>query len=336
MFKFYLTQSDWNDATSFYVGIIEEAVKHIGEEVTRVDNADSVTTDDYVVTINPKSFYAAYKKNPKSLINWFQGILPEESWFANIPKWKQVCAFIYYRMLESFELKHSSLNFFVSNTMKEHYSEVYNYKKDNYVVMPCFNQLLQENAFSPEKYEQPTFVYTGNLSKWQCFIPMVKLFKSIKQDLPSATLAIYTQDQKQAQAILDECDVEATIRYVPYQQLSEEIKQYKYGFILREDVEVNRVATPTKMNSYLSCGIIPVYTDVVGGYKENLSQLKFAVPLKPGSNEGIEKLYELENKVIDYREVFQEYKSIFDKYYNVEDYVSLIAFSLKNHIIKSI
>ena len=336
MFKFFLTKSDWNDATSFYVGIIEEAVKHIGEGVTRIDNVDSITTGDYVVTINPKSFYAASKKKPRALINWFQGILPEESWFANIPKWKQVGAFIYYRMLESYELKHSSLNFFVSNTMRAHYSKVYNYNKDNFVIMPCFNQLLQENAFDQQKYEQPSFVYTGNLSKWQCFIPMVLLFKEIKQNLPLATLAIYTQDQNQAKEILDKYEVEATIRYVPYQQLSEEIKQYKYGFILREDVEVNRVATPTKMNSYLSCGIIPVYTDVVGGYKENLSQLRYAVPLKPGSNEGIEKLYELENKVIDSKDVYQEYKSIFEKYYCVEDYVSIIASSLNNHIIKSI
>lgn len=332
MFKFYLTKSDRNDATSYYVGIIEKAVKLMGEEISYIEDADSVTSDDYVLTINPKTFYAASKKKPKALINWFQGVLPEESWFANIPKWKQIAAFIYYRILERYALKHSSLNFFVSNTMREHYERVYNYKKNNYFIMPCFNQLLQESAFSEEKFGNPSFVYTGNLSKWQCFIPMVKLFKDIKQHLPSATLAIYTQDQDDAKNILSIYGVEATIRYVPYQQLAEEIKQYKYGFILREDVVVNRVATPTKMNSYLSCGIIPIYTDVIGGYKENLGNMKYAIPLKPNSNEGIDKLYKLENGPINSVEILEEYKTVFERYYNEGDYVKGIAASLRNHL----
>lgn len=36
------------------------------------------------------------------------------------------------------------------------------------------------------------------------------------------------------------------IRNVPYQELPAEMKKFKYGFLIRDNHALNRVATPTK------------------------------------------------------------------------------------------
>ena len=181
------------------------------------------------------------------------------------------------------------------------------------------------------KYKDASFVYTGSLAKWQCFEPTILLFKEIQKNIPTATLTIYTKEKNKAVEVLQKHNVMAEVKYVPYQQLSKELEKFKYGFILREDNTVNNVATPTKMNTYLANGVIPIYTDVVGAYRENLSTLKYAVPLKVG-NSGIDKLYQLELHSISGDEVFEDYRKVFDRYYNREYYVNLIAKNINNFL----
>lgn len=325
VYKIALFEGDKNDATLYYLDIIKDAIQLAGNDVEYIDSLYSINYDDIVVEITPKAYWKIRKLNKaKRKIHWFQGVTPEEVDFYEMPWIKKLLSKIRYSIFERMILKRSDFNFFVSNTMLSHYKQKYGYNKNNYFVMPCFNQPLLDKAFYDEKYLRPTFVYTGNLAKWQCFEPMVALFLQIKKNLPNATLAIYTKDSERAKVILSKYGVEAEIKYVPYQQLSEEIMQYKYGFILREDNIVNNVATPTKMNSYLASGIIPIYTDVVGAYKENLSGLYYAVPVKT-DNKGIEKLYELEKQIIKSCDVLNEYKAVFDSYYNKQKYVEQIA-----------
>lgn len=325
MFKILLQDGDQNDATSFYLDIIKEAIELSNNNVVYITSLSDIKKGDDVIGITPKAFWNIIKQKKANLIlHWFQGVTPEEVDFYEMPWLKRKLSKIRYSILERMILKNSDLNFFVSNTMLLHYRKKYGYSKNSNYIMPCFNQPLLEKAFYDEKYSRPSFVYTGNLAKWQCFEPMVTLFQQIKRELPCATLSIYTKDSQRAQVILKKYGVEAEIKYVPYQQLSEEIKKFKYGFILREDNIVNNVATPTKMNSYLASGIIPIYTDVVGAYKEHLSGLKYAVPIGVDNN-GIERLFALEKQIIKSEEVLKEYQKVFNSYYNRQRYVEEIA-----------
>ena len=330
MTKILLYPGDRNDATIYYLDIIADALKLNGESVEFIEDINKIESSDRVVCIIPKSFWGVYRRQCKNkILYWFQGVIPEEISYYNYSKLKKFINKMAYTFMERLILKKSSFNFFVSNTMVNHYQKKYGYNKDNYFVMPCFNQPLFEDAFFDSKYENPTFVYTGNLAKWQCFEPMVSLFSKIKKQIPTATLTIYTKDSEEAKIILDKYHVEAEIKYVPYTQLAQEIKQYKYGFILREDNVVNNVATPTKMNSYLASGIIPIYTDVVGAYSENLSGLKYTISLAV-DNHGLDKLFALEKVVIKGSDVLEDYSDVFNKYYNRDHYVKIIAERLKN------
>ena len=214
--------------------------------------------------------------------------------------------------------------------MLEYYRKKYGYNKNNYIIMPCFNDQIKDDAFVDSKYKNPTFVYAGNLAGWQCFPQTVELFKTIKSTIPAATLTVYKPDQEKAKAILSERGVEAMVKYVPYTQLAQEIKCYKYGFLIREDDPVNNVATPTKMCNYLANGIIPIYSNVIGDFKEELASLKYSVPL--GSRyEGIEKLFELEKTEIKATDVKTDYMKVFASYYSEENYVNMISNMFKDN-----
>lgn len=328
MYKIYYPKKD--NATEFYLRIIENAIKRIGDNVKYINDFEEINGDDTVITIDAYPFFKSRKKHPKKIINWFQGITPEERLrFDSRNKLLRVLLYIIHSWLENYVLKNADLCFFVSNSMLEHYRQKYRYKKHNYFVMPCFNSKLEDSAFKDDKYAKPTFLYSGSMSAWQRVPETIALFKRIKETMiPNAELFLFTSDQDTAKKILREQHVDATVKYVHYTQLSEEIKKCKYGFLIREDVDVNNVATPTKMNSYLANGIIPVYSNVIGDFKEELKNLHYAVPV--GHNcDGIEKICDIENKKIIGNDVMKDFSLVFAKYYNEEYYIKIISQILK-------
>ena len=192
--------------------------------------------------------------------------------------------------------------------------------------MPCFNQGIDESCFTASKYEKPTFVYAGNMSKWQCVNESIGLFSKIKEKLPEASLTILTADQNEARALLSKHNVEAEVKYVSLSKLSAEMGKYKYGFLLRDDILINNVATPTKMNSYMASGVIPVFSDVISDFKDVFSPLKHIVTCgKDDFNSSIEQIVKIEEQGVDAREVLNEYRGVFGTYYNRDAYITRIA-----------
>lgn len=322
--KIYLPQ-DWmyGDATAFYVDIIAEAMSTKYESVEKIRDINDIEENDVVVTVISQDVIHVKKRNPHKIINWYQGISPEE--FLMFSKqsfniFKKLYIYLKISMHDFYALWVCDYNIFVSNRMRKFYKHKFGYCKSNYFIMPCFNQMLNTAAFNDKKYSVPAFVYAGSLDGWQCFEKTVNTFKEIKTHINNATFTVLTASQDEAKDILAKYDVEATVKYVNRKSIDEELSKYKYGFIIRENNPVNNVATPTKMNSYLANGIIPVFTDVVGSFKENLSGLTFSVPLTT-SNAGLEKLYNLETKRIKAVEVLEEYGHLFDTYYGRDYYL---------------
>jgi len=311
--------------------IIKKGIKKAGYDVTDTFDYTDIKGND-VVTLNPPQLVKMREKGARTISVWFQGIDAEEYlYYVPVSWFKKIERFLVLSIYDWIALRKAKMCFFVSERMLEHYRKKYSYKKNNYIIMPCFNDQIKQDAFVDLKYKTPSFVYTGNLAGWQCFPKIVELFKMIKAKLPEATLTVYTPDQEEANAILTTKGVDASIKYVPYTQLAEEIKGFKYGFLIRDDHPVNNVATPTKMCNYLANGIIPIYSNVIGDFKKELKNLEFAVPL--GINyEGIEKLFKLEETEIKAQRVKNDFQTVFDKYYSIEYYVELISKKIKSVI----
>ena len=255
-------------------------------------------------------------------ITWIQGVVPEEAWMVFRSRWRMWM----WEAFEFFTLKYSAFIFFVSDRMLDHYKNKYSYSKDNYFIMPCFNKQLNHSSFEVTgKYTRPTFVYAGKMSKWQCIERTLGVFKIIESEIPSAHLSLLTSDREEAFRLLAKYRIKnAEVKFCSLNDIDIELSKFKYGFILREDDIVNRVATPTKMSTYLANGVIPVYTDVIDDFKEPFNNINNKIELSSGlSVEEIARIViEFENRQINHQLIKDEYGHLFATYFNRKKYMN--------------
>lgn len=321
MFYLYLPFG-LSGVTRYYVDIIADSIKLLGHEIKTVDTIKKIPPKSNIVTISDKdSTYVIARRNPNFIITWFQGVAPEEMDIIYNGRWDRILRILIHRFFERYVLKHGSLNLFVSNAMKEHYSSKYKYKGANNFIMPCFGNSLDRDAFNDQRYCKPRFLYSGSIAKWQCVDEMLILFKKIKSELPEATLSILTPDQDLVKELLERHKVEASVDFISPDKLQSYIRQFKYGFIVRDDIIMNRVATPTKMSNYMGAGIIPVYSDVVLDYKQNITSKTPYVVAFTNFDDCVTKIKAIESSVLSPDLISQSYAEIFQVYWNRDYYV---------------
>lgn len=328
MYAIYVP-SDRNDATSFYIDVIIASLEKEKIAYRYVENIKDILSSERVIVVSVKAFVAVLIHNPFQDISiWFQGIIPEEN-IMMFKGWNRYFKYCYNTVFEFLAIKLCKRALFVSQSMLKHYINKYGYNSNNYVIMPCFNQYIELEAFSDIKYQKPSFVYAGNMAEWQCIETTLQLFKQIIKQVPAATLTLLTNEQGKAKSLIEKyklADVE--IKYVPYKELNREMSKYKYGFLLRDDTPVNNVATPTKMNSYMACGVIPVFSNVIGDFKDQLSSLTYKVEVDTFEN-AINHIIAIESQKIIADEVKEEYVKVFSTYYAVDTYIPQIIKLLK-------
>lgn len=331
MYKFYLQEGDINEATSYYINIVRESLTQIGETVTFASSLNQIDPCDKVFVIHARAFFEVWLRNHRQhIVIWFQGVVPEETMYNFEDSLSKYHRAFFWTLFEWFALQKATKVIFVSHAMQRHYQKKYGYKRKNYFIMPCFNQTLNLGAFDPQKYESPSFIYAGSLSRWQCIEEMLQLFVKIKNVLPQATLSLYTKETEKAKLLCEQHGVDAQVEYVAIKNIQDALKKYKYGFIVRDNIKINNVATPTKMNSYMAAGVIPVYSDVIYDFREIFGMLKYVVPFQNVS-ECISKIVDIEKQTINIAEIKEEYKIVFDAYYSASKYTELLKHFLHSN-----
>lgn len=291
--------------TDFYLDTVAEACRQNG------------INGDITVVATDREAVKAHLRGEK-VVFWSQGITPEESYLRNHSNLRSTILSI----LERTGLKCADYLVFTSDYMKEHYEKKYKLKldKSKYYVMPCFNtELFRESFFFESKYENNIFAYIGSLSPWQCFEKTIECYKEVEQlGLKNTRLEVYTPDQEKATNIIESTGIKNYIvDFKPNSEMPEVLSRIKYGFILRDDIEVNRVATPTKISTYLASGVIPIYSDCLRSFAGVAANMQFAVK----ETEMKEKLVELSRRTISPRVIYDEYKTIFDTYYSTKFHI---------------
>lgn len=331
----YYKPEDLNEAVSYYLGIMESALKLHFSNVLHSNNIENIHSDDVVAMISHACLLEVLKKNRKQkTIFWWQGIVPEELIYGEkSPSLRLRIKCYYYRFLEYYFLKKTNFNLFVSNAMRSHFNQLYGFNKDNYVIMPCFNQMINDKLFyTPNKYTAPSFVYAGGILKWQCVDEALQLYGMVKRKYPNATMTLLTRNQDEARALVEKHQLEnVIIKFVPLDQLNEELGKYKYGMLLRTDDPVNNVATPTKFNSYLAVGIIPIISCVIKDYGKITDKMRYAVCTdnEKDFQSAFEQIDRIEQQQISPDDILAEYKQIFDSYYNESLYIDCIIKKLQ-------
>lgn len=326
-----INPKSYNDATFYYIELVKKCFTIKDYEVIESQNIKDLKFCDILFTITLKDYLKTIKYPFKKKIYWFQGIKPEENYMYEPNKIK----FFILSLLEFFVLHTTHLNIFVSINMLNHYVGKYKYRKNNYQIIPCYNQTLNDESFEfKDKYKLPSFVYAGSLSKWQCIDEMLASYKLIEEVLHNASLTILTNDISNAKKIVDNYKLKKySIKYVEPNDLNKELIKYKYGFILRKKDPVNDVATPTKMNTYMANGIIPIIANIF----QNISVFnnEFIINTKNiNPNDILLQILKYENKEIISSEIKKQYSEIFEAYYNSKTYTMQLLLSIDKLYIK--
>ena len=312
------------DVIDFYFSIVEKSFLKNGYEIKYVGSISEVFRLRHNVLI----FVAELRHSIPlilrgyfNIIYWSQGVTPEEDYLRR----KSFLRFQILRLCEYLTLCISKFNLFVSDRMLEHYEKTYKLRlRKKSFVMPCFNvDALDTSNLCEERYNQNVFCYVGSLAAWQCFPKTVELYKRIEAAVPDTFLKVYTSDQETAKNYLKQAGIKNySVGFVTQDKLPMALSNCKFGFIIRDNILVNNVATPTKMSTYLSCGVIPIYSDCISAFKEHFSHYKYFIPVSENScAEVMDKLCQK----IDVLALAKEYEYLFRSYYNTQYYITEIS-----------
>jgi hypothetical protein len=329
----YIDSKSLNDATSHYIEIVNRAATKLGFFFLITESINNIKFGDIIFTITTNNYIKGFFLRPFcKTIFWSQGIDPEESLLRD----KNYFKFVAKSAIEFFALRHRGFKFFVSNKMLNHYRKKYNFNTSNFMVMPCYNLQYEQTSFSNlARYDNPSFVYAGSLSVWQNIDETLQVYKHIENELEKSTLTLLTNEYEKATDLITYYKIQsANVKYVELEHLNMELLKYKYGFLLRKNNLVNNVATPTKMNSYLACGLIPIYTNAICDYtkKINLNSFHLEVDSNLSVKEIAQEVIKFENTQKDYSKLEIEIKSIFESYYDDNKYIHHIKNKLKNYL----
>lgn len=323
-----LLRSKNASATEFYYNIINQALKekynliYDGFEESELPAKKNIL----VVCGSCTQMLRLWIKGYRKIATWYQGTIPEESYMRN-QSWsrKKVLS-----LIEKFALKHSVLNIVVSEAMIEHYKKSYKLKLNNTYVMPCYNVEFQKECIISKNPKSRVFVYAGGLSKWQCIEQMLQLYKRIEDQVERQTKLLFLtpEIEKAKRFVADNGIVNCEVACVHYSELTEKMKQAKFGFALREDTIVNRVATPTKLANYVASGIIPIYSECVHDFYMQSRNNPYQVAIHDVNNitdEEVNRIIELLDEAIDEESLQVSMHTYFDKYYNTEWHIQNLA-----------
>ncbi len=327
---FLLPEGSLNDATEYYINILQEGFEISGANVHRSSTLKDVRKYNKILTIEAKWFFIAKLMNPNAnILNWFQGVVAEEAFMTTNSMLRKGL----WHFFEAFTLYFSEMNIYVSESMKRYFEKKYKISSKSFFIMPCFNKELNMRLVDESKYNIPSFVYAGSMAKWQCIEEMICLYSEIEKEIPNSSLIILTKEIDVAEKLINQYNLKNyQIKYVSLEKLDEELRKYKYGFLLRNNHIVNNVATPTKMNSYLAAGIIPIYTDAIDDFCVNFDHVRKFLRLKD-----IEKKNWCQ-QIVNYEKSFNcmvlgEYEKsiedIFLSYYSKDFYIKKLSDLLK-------
>jgi glycosyltransferase involved in cell wall biosynthesis len=197
------------------------------------------------------------------VITDFHGVAPEELRMSGRPS-----VAVIYTYVDRFLLSWSWACVFVTESMARHMREKYpHHPAKRAFIIPIFAREFQER-FDP-KTERRYLIYSGGLQPWQCIDQMISAIAQMRSDLPVMLLCGQEEELK-SKVKAAGLQARVTVRSASINEVREFYLRSKFGFVLREDSVVNRVACPTKLVEYLHCGVIPIVLNPnIGDFYEN-------------------------------------------------------------------
>lgn len=309
------------EVTHDYLSIIQSALKEIGYSCEFVKTLNGIRKDALIVFAVGVDAFKYYFKGYHNIMLWQQGASGAESYLKHNSRIRRLVL----NRMDCFVMKKAKMIFYVSEYMLKYYEKMAHARfAHKAYVMPCFNEVLDRQLLERKDYSRKVFTYIGSLSAWQCFNETAETYARIEKRMPDAFFKVLTFNTEQAEAIIREKNIKNySVACVPKDQVKAELEGAAYGFIIRHDIDVNRVATPTKISSYLSAGVLPVYSTCLKDFHAQAQGKSFAYALNPG--EEIDSLIQSINRGVDKAAVRRDIEALFNTYYSAENHTANIV-----------
>jgi glycosyltransferase involved in cell wall biosynthesis len=165
--------------------------------------------------------------------------------------------------IEIFVYKHADIIHTVSNNFK--YYLLKNFGNRNIKVYPCAITSVTQKKQRNKK--TISFIYLGSIASWQKFEETVQLYGFIENSLTDVHLTIITKQKEEAKQIIIKNKINNfNIKSLTHKEVIKDLINYDFGFLLRDNIVVNNVASPIKFLEYISNGVIPIITKGIGDY----------------------------------------------------------------------
>ncbi|MBU3133163.1 hypothetical protein KPL40_11955 [Clostridium gasigenes] len=200
----------------------------------------------------------------KSVTLDFHGVVPEELEFCG----KKILS----KKFSKIELKAclcAKKIVFVTKSMESYIINKYKNIQFESIVYPIISQenFKSDDKFNVEltkkelgiKEDDTVFIYSGNCQEWQNIdLMLTSIEKNI--DCKNFKFIILTGDTKafEENPIYQQIKGEIILKSVLPSELSKYYSISNYGFVLRDEHILNKVACPTKIVEYMQNGIIPI------------------------------------------------------------------------------
>lgn len=240
-----------------YLELMNYNVKLCTRESNYIGYADVIYTRDIFDFISLKLKFLFKIKKPL-FVHDFRALVSYESFYRNKSTLKKLCLI----SLEFFVYFYSDYIFCVSNNIKKELNDIF-YNKNIFVIPCCYNGL---HSFSSDS-KANDFVYLGGLSKWQRVEDILGIVKSNKIQ---NEFSLVTNQIEEAQKLINKKDLKnVNLFSVNGSEVFEKISNYKYGFLIRDDSIINKLASPIKFLEYISLGVIPIVYGSVGDFSSH-------------------------------------------------------------------
>lgn len=218
-----------------------------------------------------------WASNKSFLITDFHGDLLSEAKFVyeNKKPW-------FFKLITKWQeesIKYSDHVICVSEKLTKQIESNTNTKIENSSVISCAVDLDFFNRSDETHTNESSYIslgYLGGLQKWQNIESIIIIFKKLYELNGRYKLFIYTND--------DRAEVCKMLKGVPsdsyqikslsYSEVPSHLKSLDAGFLIRSDLNLNQVSSPTKIGEYLACGVPIICTKYSGDYHKNTEMLK--------------------------------------------------------------
>lgn len=304
-----------------YLDIIKAALEKNGFECDYVKDISELDKSDLYVFPMGIDAFKYYWKGYRRFILWQQGATADESFMRNHSKLR----YNILNYMDCFAMKKAKLILYCSDYMRKHYEQLAHtdFHSKSY-LMPCYNEKIEPEIIREKDYSKKVFTYVGSLDLWQCFDETVELYKKIEMKYPESVFRVLTFSVDEAKEKLSKAGIKNyDVKCVPKEEVKNELRDVVYGFLLRKESIVNRVATPTKLSSYLSVGIIPIFSTVLDDFERVSKKMEYVIPVSTEIAE--QDLFCKLEKKIDKNKLYLEYEKLFWEYYGTDLHVKNIA-----------